>query len=438
MVFGFFVLLLPFNIKKFLAILLPYSDVVFNTWTAAFLYLSDLLLGLILILWLIRIIKKKFVVSRPLLIIPMNLLAFVIFVSISTLLWTNQAVSWLGVIRWAEILIIMVYATSVITTWRRRITLVAIWFFTMTFQAVIGLLQFVQQRSVGLKWLGESVLSTSITNVAEIVVGEHAWLRSYGTQVHPNVLGFLLVISLLFGFYLYVRVKSGSWRVVISALAGLQSIALITTFSRTAWISLVLGFGVLGVLCILWRRFSPLRMIGNVKSYYPLIITASVLVAGIISFWPMISARLVTGDSHGDMAVSIRQELSQKGWDRFAEHPWFGIGLNQFVASLSKDSEITSQPWKFQPIHNVCQLALVETGIIGVALLGYIVLRRLSQIFLKLKNVPRGTFFNRQNEVLYVFVISSGIFASLFLMTFDHYIFDVYVSMLVMGLLLSL
>ncbi len=436
--FGFFIFLLPFNIGKFLGIALPYSDQVFNHWTAVFLYVSDAILLVAILLWLIRIFRGRFRVKMGSRWLMFGLLLFTVAILISLFANPGWPASLLGFGRWVEILLIITYISLMVVTWRRRFAVILIWFIAISIQAFIAVFQFLLQQSLGLKLLGESVLSVHLQNVAKIVVDGQIWLRAYGTQVHPNVLGYFLVISLIFAGFLYARVRSVPWRIIISSLAGVQIMALVMCFSRTAWLGLVLGLGVLVVLCLIWRvgRASAVGL--DIRRILPLLITMAVLVATVIAYKPMIQSRLVTGDSNGDLSLSFRQELNQLGWNRFSTQPLTGQGLRQFVPSLKDEPSICAEPWKFQPIHNAFLLILVETGIFGLLAWLLIIAAKFIILFGKLKNVPRGTFFYRNTDVLYVFTIISAFAASVFLMTYDHYIFDVYQSAVLYGLILAL
>ncbi len=437
-VFGIFIFLFPFNTRKFLNILLPYSDQVFNTWSAFFLYLSDLLLLLVLALWLYRILNHKFRFSGPRLGFIAGLSAFLLIMTVSTIARSGGILSWSGILRTFEFGLLAFYALSVIVTWRRRFMVMALFFSAMSLQAVIGVVQFITQKSVGLSVLGESALSTQIWDVAEVVSQGQIWLRAYGTQVHPNVLAYLLTISLIFGVYLYARVRSISWRMAISALAGLQLMVLVMSFSRTGWLGLIIGLGCLVILCLVWGKSHLTKLGRPLVSLAPLIITAVILLGSLVSLWPLLSDRITVSDSHGDLASSYRIELKNLGWDRFAIHPIIGIAPRQFVPSLSAEDSVASSPWKFQPIHNVYILMLVEIGVLGVVAFSILIGSKIRRLFRIIKNVPRGTFFAHNIDVLYVFIVFSCLLVSLLCMLFDHYIYDIQQSSLMFWLLLGI
>ncbi|MFZ2187300.1 MAG: hypothetical protein WAV46_01595 [Candidatus Moraniibacteriota bacterium] len=65
------------------------------------------------------------------------------------------------------------------------------------FQSLIAILQFIEQKSLGLSILEESILSPASPGVAKVVIGSEIFIRSYGLFPHPNILGGFLAVSLL-------------------------------------------------------------------------------------------------------------------------------------------------------------------------------------------------------------------------------------------------
>ncbi len=99
--------------------------------------------------------------------------------------------------------------------------------------ALLGILQFVLQHSIGLHFLGEPVISVAQPGVAKIEIFGHQLLRAYGTFSHPNVFGGYLVIAILGALYL----KAIRFREIIISICLL---ALIFSFSRSALLAFLL------------------------------------------------------------------------------------------------------------------------------------------------------------------------------------------------------
>ena len=61
--------------------------------------------------------------------------------------------------------------------------------------AFLGILQILAQKSIGLFWLKESIISADMTGVAKVIFNGETWVRAYGLFPHPNVLGGFLVFT---------------------------------------------------------------------------------------------------------------------------------------------------------------------------------------------------------------------------------------------------
>lgn len=90
--------------------------------------------------------------------------------------------------------------------------------------------------------------------VALLQISSGSFLRSAnglgrvtGTFVHPNSFGFYLVLLLVMGAGILRHLEGLSWWFVTLVLAG-ATVALLLTYSRGSWISLVIGMLVVGVL----------------------------------------------------------------------------------------------------------------------------------------------------------------------------------------------
>ncbi len=54
-------------------------------------------------------------------------------------------------------------------------------------QILLGIIQLLLQRSIGLRWLGEQVLNVNIPGVSTIIINKVEFLRAYGTFLNPNI-----------------------------------------------------------------------------------------------------------------------------------------------------------------------------------------------------------------------------------------------------------
>ena len=309
----------------------------FNEWTAGFLWGTDILFGILLILWLVRE-RPKF--SRKDIFLAVLLIIAIASVTQALI----PAAALYRVIKLAEYVGVYFYFKH------NRPSLAPI-ILSGIFQGLIGIAQYIRQADLGLRLLGESVLDPNATGVAVVAAQGVAYLRAYGTLPHPNLLSAWLMLCLwVFAWWYMRRAHHRLWE--LSAFA-LMLFAFYLTFSRVAiglW-----GLGSLVLFLLLWRvhRKRLLELAGTAE-----------VVSAVFAFlfWPQIQARLQV--STEDEAVSQRVFYTKLSAESSGEHLWLGIGIGQFVPMLMKT--LPHYPRViYQPTHNVYLLILNEVGIFG-------------------------------------------------------------------------
>lgn len=289
-----------------------------------------------------------------------------------------------------------------------------------TLQAAIAILQYIQQKSLGLRIIGESVLERDLPGVAKILVDGEKVIRPYGTFGHPNVLGGFLVFSLSVTLLLYLlRRKKGInifyllfigflaimlfdhylvtnqqgqimlWLVLgmmsaisisncwacdtrsgveyrmpnigeqsILLLLILQFIALMLTYSRTAW----LGFGVvvIGITLLFFKN-----AIANGWSK----VLGILLLGGVLSFLFLPLGTRITGSFNtSNQAVVERVSGVRTALKIIKKHPFTGVGSKNYVLNISEHETRKLEYWQYQPVHNGYVLLAAELGLVGFSL----------------------------------------------------------------------
>ncbi|MGH2637298.1 MAG: O-antigen ligase family protein [Actinomycetota bacterium] len=176
------------------------------------------------------------------------------------------------------------------------------------------------------------------------VVGSDEAARVYGTFAHPNAFGFYLTILIVMGVALLRHVTPTVRPLLLAFLWG-SSIAIVLTYSRGAWIALIVG----------------LLVVGALQSARAVLITIGVAVVVALTL-PPVTERL----------LDLRQESSVPGtsgnslqwrfdyWGRVVdladENPILGIGpkMTQYVTDSAKVP------------HNDFLRAYAETGVLGL------------------------------------------------------------------------
>jgi len=390
----------------------------FNEYTSYFLYVSDTLLIITLISWFVkRLYFRAEKVSRETshkrsLIIGHWSLVIVVAWSFLSLLWAeNLGIGLFRAVKLAEFTLLFLFILYNIRTQRRLFWTVLCLTATGFFQAIIGIWQYLIQHSIGLKWLGETILSPDMPGVAKIVVGGEKIMRAYGTFPHPNVFAGFLLLSITCGLLLLFRKKRIWTQVFFSFLVSLQIIAFILTFSRTAWVAgLILCCFI--TLIFYWRRK---KLMKSLKLAFLAIILV-ILVSGAM-FWPQIASRF----SLEGQALEERGLYNNIALSMIKKSPLLGVGMGNFVARIGDFSHINLENWQYQPVHNIYFLILAELGIIGLVLFIFLIFNVLKGAWFSQKSldVSRETSGNSLFIIHYsLFIVLIGF---LFIGFFDHY-----------------
>ena len=72
-------------------------------------------------------------------------------------------------------------------------------------QSLLGIVQFFTKKSIGLRFLGESILGIQIGGSSTFWAGSEKYLRAYGTTSHPNILAAFMFMSLVLLAYLFFK-----------------------------------------------------------------------------------------------------------------------------------------------------------------------------------------------------------------------------------------
>ncbi len=184
------------------------------------------------------------------------------------------------------------------------------------------------------------------------VVATEGVRRALGTYNHPNALALYLLRATAFATAL--AVLSGVPRLAraLRLCLPILGVALLLTFSRGAFLGLIVGLAVLFVF-IGWRNARG--------SMLALGIGAVALVALALAGFAVVRA--------GSDSLGLRQLIWRSTLAMIRDHPAFGVGLDQFLTQYSPryiqpaawDERFTSHP------HNLFLDFWVRLGIMGLA-----------------------------------------------------------------------
>ncbi len=236
-------------------------------------------------------------------------------------------------------------------------------------EALIAIVQYFVQHSLGLKMLGEPTLIArnfvgSTVPIADgsrwifdrlfHVVRDHPFiLRASGTLPHPNILGGVMVFGLLMTYYLYGLGKKRGW---LAAIIALQVFCLFITYSRSAlymWVLMTL----LWIAVTSWKDKKLSSLIGVAGGCF--------LLCGAL-LYPQLFERggVVSYTAVSQVSDIKRLALHEIGWKMIQAHPWMGVGFNSYMLAFQTMFEKTAAEIAY--VHNVYLHIAAEIGIPGL------------------------------------------------------------------------
>ncbi len=231
-------------------------------------------------------------------------------------------------------------------------------------QAVVGIAQSMLQRSVGLLALGEYSLDPAWSGVSIVSDGTSRFLRAYGLSDHPNILGGCLAFSLLVLLTGYLRAEKK--RAIILGIAFVVlSLALLLTFSRSAW----LAFGAGSVFLLGFearaRGLTFLKPVGVLFACAALVVLPFIVMNS-----SYLGARLNVGRST-EVVRTERGSLKERAFliesanHVFSKFPLTGVGMSASPLALRNEISQLPETFNYQPPHFVMLTVGLETGMFG-------------------------------------------------------------------------
>ncbi|RIK32694.1 MAG: hypothetical protein DCC56_02440 [Anaerolineae bacterium] len=231
-------------------------------------------------------------------------------------------------------------------------------------QAAVAIPQSILQRSVGLHSLGEYLLDPAWSGVSVISDGTTRFLRAYGLSDHPNILGGCLAFSMIVLLTLYLRSERKNSLILGFAFL-LLSLALVMTFSRSAWLAFLAGAGFIVLFDAKTRGWA------SVKSALPLFACALlVTLPFVVTNANYFGARFNAGNSFEAVrtergAVKERIFLIEAANHVFSKHALTGVGMSASPLALKNEIPQLPETFNYQPPHFTLLTVALETGMFG-------------------------------------------------------------------------
>lgn len=340
--------LLPFSLSFHLV----YADTNFFRPLNGFeIKAFDFPLGLILLFWAMRLIRTKEKIHLHLCITLPYLVIFVLCAVSLTRVTAHPAVKAGALFVVLKNPFIFLYLANNLSNRRIVFTLIGILLLNGSFQGLIAIGQYIKGGPLGLGMLGE------MDSLYASAAGTDTLFRMGGTVGHPNKLALMLVFLMEINFAI-LFIKSPDWLKWLRITPMFFMLpAIILTYSRSAWASLILG----GTLNIYWCRSKKTQQ----KVVSALLVVGIFSAVGVssVAFIPSVRNRIFADD--GGSGTDIREELKIIAKNIIDHHYWLGKGFIHYTEDIRKyDNSNNGASWGFpMPVHNEFYLIAAEVGV---------------------------------------------------------------------------
>lgn len=407
---GLLIASIPFSIRHVFETPFNFATGAYSDFTSISLYLSDILV-IILIMTNWRIFK----------ILPKSLIFITLWIIIEILTHRNENIA-LQIYFSGRIvtLFLLIFILKHIIFSHLQKQYFAILFIILGFlQAMIAIIQFYTQKSIGLYFIGESYLDPNAYGIAKIVAHGTKFIRGYGSFPHPNILSAFLIVSLLSNLYLLTRNYHILTKIVLHGTLFSIIFGVFITFSR-AGITAIIG------ALLLWIIF---LIKSKTKGRWNVAITT--IFTLFISF-TLLFPYLLTRATITDHSTKERGVYNQIGLKMIANQPVFGTGPGLSVLHMEQFSLTKLETWEIQPIHNFYLILIAEWGI--GALFGiFIIFLFIFRLFKVNFSVLTTGNIEPWNAMLIIISLTF-----LYLFFFDHYFYTIWQTQLLLCLIIGL
>jgi len=400
------------------------------------LYGSQLLLWLILLLFAVWLIKNRPTKLGPLnfferLYQPANFIYWLIILFVIT---SGLSIFWaldqpLAYYRWFIVLqSVALLALVLLSTIKFKLIAWAVVAAGIV-QGLVASWQFITQAVWPNKWLGLAKHLSELDGTIVIQTATGRWLRAYGSLSHPNVLGGFLVICFL--FLVYLAVTANSYREKILVVVGEIVIiaGLFFSFSRSAWLALIVGLVLFG-----WWLHRARQLVWQRRFFKLLLVSGVILVALFSSLPELWLARWQAQAPVEVSSLSLRLTFTQQAWQLIQLAPWQGTGIGHYTLGVVKHISSTWPGYYYQPVHNLYLLVLAELGVIGFIIFCLIIF---SLFWFLARKIFRGE--TPDDDIVLARVISWLCFIAILIISLvDHYFWSLEFGVVIFWLILAL
>lgn len=348
----------PAYLLALLALAVPYGDVLRVPVGGLSLTATEGALVGVALAWLCRCaLQRAIILHRPGVWFPIGALLTVSLLSAAGAPSLSLALKEL--VKWLEFGLAMTLAMQLVRTEQERKAVLTVLVLVGASQALYG----VAQTSSGAGPIGFLLASGT--------------LRAFGTFGQPNPYAVYLATTLCVVTGIGLSLAAHDWRKLLTPFglllmmgAGLLAAGMLGSYSRSAWLALILAVGVMIALrgrMLALLGVSTLALLALLAQSGALELLPASIAGRFAGLWEMVSlfdARMAVLTSE-NFAVVHRMAIWQAAWEMFQENPWLGVGPGNFDIAYP----LYALPgWPQVPghAHNFYLNLLAETGIAGL------------------------------------------------------------------------
>jgi hypothetical protein len=332
---------------------------IYSGYTDFQIFATDIFVFATLVFWFMSIIFVRKELTKGPIFLSLPLLGFTAFGFLSALGSIDAGHSFYHAVRLLFLAALYLYVVNEITSLGKIVFPVAVQVFI---QSAVAIGQIFNQHSLGLEGLGAHALDPMWQGVSVVLSPIRLSLRAYGLSDHPNILGGCLAFSLLLIIAWYIQ-KNNFRRTPLIAVMILGIIALVLTYSRSAWLAFLVGSGLTAYL--LYRK----KLTKSLQNWLYLVVTLSIAVLPIL--WlnsDLIAARLGMGNSFRELptestSLSERESLNRAAAEVFVENSALGVGIGTMPQAIQQNN--SDFEFFYQPAHFALLEVAGEIGIFG-------------------------------------------------------------------------
>ena len=410
------------------------------------LYGTEILLWLILLLTIIYKIKVK---DEEASILNYKILDFYILfgllvaVSLLSLVWAiDKQLSLYYIVKLLNGLALLIFIINFKFSYKKvGLAIVASGFV----QGVLAIFQFLTQKVWASKWLGMAEQLPQTLGVSVVESGGVRWLRAYGSLAHPNILGGFLAICCLVLVILLILARHKWEKVLLLVIWPIILAGLFFTFSKSAFLALIVGFLFLSVF-IFFSYENKAKIILS-----QLIFSGFLVLAVLTLFYSQLVFTRLNGEERLEQkSITDRTLYFEQAKDLIQINWLKGVGLGNYTLALYNNLPEKQWAGYYQPVHNVYILVATELGIFGFIIFIIIIIEVLRKIWsfkidynFKLLAVFKNFEFKEiyhfyKNHFFWLLGLTGILIAILILMAFDHYFWTMWFGICLWWLCLGL